>query len=208
MELPATRSLRRHGLPRRPAASSRRRAPPAPLPPASAAAKNSGSSASAAPHRLARQPARGVCRAGRRCARRQSWRVIARRALDVERERGARARHRAAEHRARPARRSAPTGERMPGGQRDGDRLEQQVEHRQGVVGDAAVARALVAGGHPRHQQRRAAERERRRGRESSAAMPPWPSARARADDARARARTPRRPSPACAGRGGAPRPC
>ena len=117
-----------------------------------------------AAHRLGGQPAGGV----RRQVDRGAAPVVA-----GDRAPGARRRapsapggsaHRAAEDRAEPGAQVGADGRAHPGGQRHRDRLEQQVEHRERVVGDAAVARALVAGGHPRHEQRRAAERERRVG--------------------------------------------
>ena len=82
--------------------------------------------------------------AGRRLARRQSWRVMRAGPLDVERQRAGRlGADRAAEHRAEAGAQVGADGRAHAGGQRDRDRLEQQVEHGERVVGDAAVARAL-----------------------------------------------------------------
>ena len=73
-----------------------------------------------------------------------------------------------------------------PGGQRHRDRLEQQVEHRERVVGDATMARRGVARGHPRHQQRWGTERQcgMRRVQRGHATVP---ERRARSHDSRTR---------------------
>ena len=143
-------------------------------PPASAAAKNSGSSVRLRPIVSAGRPPAAY--AGRStAARRQSWRVM----------RAGRSTSRADARRLpRPAPKTAPQaraqlgahGRAHPGRQRDGDRLEQQVQHREGVMGDAAMARARDR---PMTCAPRAASSSRARGdawAESSADMPPCPS--------------------------------
>ena len=163
-------------------------------PPASAEAKNSGSSVERrGPSSRAGSPLAAI--PGQVHGRPAP--VVAgdpRRALDVELELRAGAGGRRRTTDPSPARRSAPTGERMPGGQRHRHRLQQQVEHRERVVGDAAMAFTRVAGGHPCDHQRRAVERERRVGRVERRHAP-VPERRGRPDDPGAGAAHAPRPS-------------
>ena len=53
-----------------------------------------------------------------------------------------------------PAPQVGAHGRAYPGGQRDRHRRQQQIQNSERVMGDAAMARAGIAGGHPRHQQR------------------------------------------------------